>query len=423
MTQNLSKDVKKHVAAIRISNEVGLVPRKMWNVLLLNAYDTLLTRQEHSIALNVLSEAIGYNSRNYVRLREALEKLSTTGVTWDVGGQLVEAGQWSKNFAVSSLLSWGKVEDGVLYYGFSPILSEVLYNPEIYQRINIAQQRLFKTSYGLALWENCIRYTNTGSTGMHPLEEWRQLLGATAKTYDEYRRFSQKVLTPAIREVNKVSNIEIKLKTKRTNRRVSHLGFQITLNGENILASSEGLSQISSSPEFKALLKHGITTVQAKLWIQEHGYEYIQAKLALLDDKLSNGSINTNPAGFLAAAIRDNYQSEQNVQAAAEKAARDKRLTAEQQRKLKAATEDLGREFDRQAKADYLDNLDAASRQQLLDEIMQAKQSDLFVVEELKRLGLHSPFVGLEILQRIPNYKRRRNKFIKDGLQAQGFSV
>lgn len=421
MDNALSKDVKKHIAAIRISNDIGLMPRKMWNVLLLNAYDQLLTTQEHSINISVLTDAIGYNSRNYARLRTSLEKLSATGVTWDIGGKATQAGFWNKNFAVSSLLSWGKVEDGVLSYGFSPILAELLYNPEIYQRINIAQQRLFKTSYGLALWENCVRYTNTGSTGMMPLDEWRQLLGATAKTYEEYRRFSQKVLQPAIKEVNKVSNIEITLKTKRTKRRVTHISFQIVSKDQTALPCTETLDKITNSPEFRDLVAYGITDVQAKLWIQEHGCEYVREKLALLEVKLTKGSV-TNRGGFLASAIRDDYKSELTIQQAEERASRKRVAERERQKKIESVAERLGREFDKTVKQEFLDALSEADHQRLIDELLETKKDDLFVSAEIQRQGLDSPFIGVEILSRIPNFKRRRNKYIKTGLAEQGLA-
>lgn len=416
----LAKEVKKHVAAIRISNDIGLMARKMWNILLLNAYDSLLTQQQHSLALGVLSDAMGTNSRNYTRLRESLEKLVTTGVTWDVGGTAIAAGQWSKNFSVSSLLAWGKVEDGILYYGFSPILAELLYNPEIYQRINIAQQRLFGTSYGLALWENCVRYSNTGSTGLLSVEDWRKLLGATAKTYDEYRRFSQKVLAPAIKEVNDVSNIELKLKVKRTDRKVTHLGFQVVRKEASPLPAPELPGGISDSEEFRQLVKYGIADVQAKLWIQEYGYDYVREKIALLEEKLSNKSINSSSSGFLVAAIRNDFKSEKLIQQASEEAARKKRQAEERERKARKLREELAREFAQQARKDFLSGLSEAGRQQLLQEIMTAKQDDLFIREELLRLGLESPFVGIEVLKRIPDYKRRCDKFVRNGLKEQG---
>lgn len=416
----LAKEVKKHVAAIRISNDIGLMARKMWNILLLNAYDSLLTQQQHSLALGVLSDAMGTNSRNYTRLRESLEKLVTTGVTWDVGGTAIAAGQWSKNFSVSSLLAWGKVEDGILYYGFSPILAELLYNPEIYQRINIAQQRLFGTSYGLALWENCVRYSNTGSTGLLDVEDWRKLLGATAKTYDEYRRFSQKVLVPAIKEVNDVSNIELKLKVKRTDRKVTHLGFQVVRKEASPLPAPELPGGISDSAEFRQLVKYGIADVQAKLWIQEYGYDYVREKIALLEEKLSNKSINSSSSGFLVAAIRNDFKSEKLIQQASEEAARKKRQAEERERKARKLREELARGFAQQARKDFLSGLSEAGRQQLLQEIMTAKQDDLFIREELLRLGLESPFVGIEVLKRVPDYKRRCDKFVRNGLKEQG---
>ncbi|MDQ5768644.1 replication initiation protein [Thiothrix subterranea] len=416
----LAKDVKKHVAAIRISNDIGLMARKMWNILLLNAYDALLTRQQHVINLSVLSEAMGSNSRNYVRLRESLEKLATTAVTWDVGGAASSAGQWNKNFSVSSLLAWGKVDDGVLYYGFSPILAELLYNPEIYQRINIAQQRLFKTSYGLALWENCMRYCNTGSTGMLAVEDWRKLLGATAKTYDEYRRFSQKVLMPAIREVNAVSNIELQLKIKRTDRRVTQLGFLVTRKEASPVPTPEAPGAIADSGEFRQLVQHGITDVQAKFWIQEHGYDYVREKLALLEEKLLNRSITSSVSGFLAAAIRNDFKSEKLIQKVSEDAARKKQQVEEKERKIKKLREELARNFAQQAKKDFLLGLSEQAHQQLLQEIMAEKQDDLFIREELLRLGLDSPFVGLEVIRRIPDYKRRCDKFVKNALKEQG---
>lgn len=416
----LAKEVKKHVAAIRISNDIGLMARKMWNILLLNAYDSLLTQQQHTIALGVLSDAMGTNSRNYTRLRESLEKLVTTGVTWDVGGAAIAAGQWNKNFSVSSLLAWGKVEDGTLYYGFSPILAELLYNPEIYQRINIAQQRLFGTSYGLALWENCVRYSNTGSTGLLAVDDWRKLLGATAKTYDEYRRFSQKVLVPAIKEVNDVSNIELKLKVKRTERKVTHLGFQVVRKEVSPLPSPELPGGISDSEEFRQLVKYGIADVQAKLWIQEYGYDYVREKIALLEEKLLNKSINSSSSGFLVAAVRNDFKSEKLIQQASEEAARKKRQVEEKERKAKKLREELAREFAQQAKKDFLSGLSEEGRQQLLQEIMEEKRGDLFIREELLRLGLESPFVGIEVLKRVPDYKRRCDKFVRNGLKEQG---
>ena len=50
LTGALRRDsVKKNVAAIHVSGKLSLLQRKLSNVLLLNAYDTLTTRDRHRI--------------------------------------------------------------------------------------------------------------------------------------------------------------------------------------------------------------------------------------------------------------------------------------------------------------------------------------------------------------------------------------
>ena len=46
--------LKKHVAAIHIGSDLTLVERKMANVLLLNAYEELLTTRTHSIPIPLM---------------------------------------------------------------------------------------------------------------------------------------------------------------------------------------------------------------------------------------------------------------------------------------------------------------------------------------------------------------------------------
>ena len=49
--------VKKHVAAIHVSGKLTLLQRKLSNVLLLNAYDTLTSQGKHSIDARIGSRS------------------------------------------------------------------------------------------------------------------------------------------------------------------------------------------------------------------------------------------------------------------------------------------------------------------------------------------------------------------------------
>lgn len=43
------QELKKHVAAVHIRNRLSLLERKVANILLLNAYEDLLTQEVHTI--------------------------------------------------------------------------------------------------------------------------------------------------------------------------------------------------------------------------------------------------------------------------------------------------------------------------------------------------------------------------------------
>ncbi len=78
------EDVKKHVPAIHVSGKLSLLQRKLSNVLLLNAYDPLVTQSRHRINARTLCLMIGYNSNDMEALKTALRGLAETVVGWDM---------------------------------------------------------------------------------------------------------------------------------------------------------------------------------------------------------------------------------------------------------------------------------------------------------------------------------------------------
>ena len=76
--------VKKNVAAIHVSGKLTLLQRKLSNVLLLNAYDTLITNSRHQIDARTLCLMIGYNSNDMDTLKQSLKGLARTVAEWDM---------------------------------------------------------------------------------------------------------------------------------------------------------------------------------------------------------------------------------------------------------------------------------------------------------------------------------------------------
>ena len=55
------KEVIKHSAAIQISSHITLLQRRMWNVLLANAYDELSTEEKHHIRIAELIRVLEFD--------------------------------------------------------------------------------------------------------------------------------------------------------------------------------------------------------------------------------------------------------------------------------------------------------------------------------------------------------------------------
>jgi plasmid replication initiation protein len=362
------RELKKHIAAIRVSNNVGLLPRKSWNVLLLNAYDSLLKDKVHQIPVKVLSEVVGYNSESYDSLDNALKKLQSTLVEWDIGGGCEVKGKWIKNLKRTQMLGGVFIEDGIIHYDFHPLLAKELYNPAIFQRINLTQQREFSSSASLALWENCIRFIGVGTTGLSDIDEWRELLGATnKKAYSAFFRFNGKVITPAIKEINQKSNITIELITEKKGRRTIKMGFFVKEKAQKSLFSDR-LEEVKASTEYQDLLSYGIHKVQALRWIDEYGYSYIREKIELLKKNKELGSIK-NPSGFLVKSIEKDFQDSEIKEKEAQKqkqAEERAKLVAERK---KREQEENRRIAERTVKKIYLEALSSEEKANLLEKM------------------------------------------------------
>ena len=417
----MDKDLKKHVAAIRISDKVGLLPRKIWNVLLLNAYDSLLTERKQTISISLLSEIIGYNSNGYNELRASLKKLRTVDIEWDVGNGCTVKGMWCPEVAGSTMLAGSKIKDGILTYEFSSLLSELLHEPEIYQKINISQQRLFSASYSLALWENCIRFVGVGKTGLSEINEWKSLLGATSKTYDEFKYFNKFVLTTAIKEVNNVSSIEIELVTQKTGRKVTHIGFTVKQKKQIQLAIPEVINDLKASKEYEDLIDLGIQHIQAISWLQEYDNQYIRSQIDFVKEEQAKGKIKSSLSGFLVSAIRGQYKNERQLMKEKQEKEKLRRLEEENNRKQESLVSKAGLEFGRLEKEKFLSSLTEEQKENLLKEILDEVSLDSFAVSHIKKKGLDSPSASLFILNRIKDFSARKTEYVTEKLKEAGF--
>lgn len=314
------KHVKKHVGAIHINGKLTLLQRKIANVLLLNAYEELLIKEKHQIAVKTLAEVIGFDSNDHQLIKNALETLAKTIIKWNI---LDKDGV--EEWGVSSMLAHAHIKYGICNYSYSIALREKLYNPEIYARINLDIQKRFASGYALTLYENCLRYRNVGITGWITLEMWRELLGIEANQYALFKDFNKRVLKPAIQEINETSDILLSTEYKREKRKVTALKFHIQDNPQNhfpLLEAAQLAEELEADASteilWQRLLALGLSMQQAQQITTDYEESYLQANLTTLEQLFTKAPV-TDQVTFVLTALKNNLAASEQLTASAKK--------------------------------------------------------------------------------------------------------
>lgn len=325
--------LKKHVAAIHIGAKLSLLQRKLVNALLYNAYDQLLTGQEHHISASVLCEMIGFDSKNIGYLKGALKGLMETVVEFDV---LEEDGE--RSWEAMVLLPYAKIKGGTCTYRYERALAEKLYHPDVYSKINLSVLREMNSAHALVLYENCYRFEGIGHTAWWDIEVFRKLMAVdTMPSYKPFKALNRNVIQPAMKEVNKLSNIQVEMETRMKGRTVTGLRFIVKPNAQLSLVGMDSEDDITALPAYKALLAEGISKTLARAWALEHDEQYIFEKLDLASSQAASGKIRSSKAGFLKSAIEEDYHNENAAKKKAQSEAQGAREAREKlERELEA---------------------------------------------------------------------------------------
>jgi len=395
---NNKKEVIKASAAVQVQNKMTLLQRRAWNILLAHAYDELPTEEWHHIGVHDLMQVLEFHSKNEDYLKDALEALVGCKVKWNV---LDKDG--TAIWGVAALLAEAEIKAGVCTYAYGPKFRSLLYNPKMYARVCLSLQNKFDSKHALALWELCIDYLGAerdyGETPFISLEHFRELMGITEGMYPTFKRLSEKVINPAIAEINRLSDFRVTVDYQRQSRKIVALKFKIR---RVVLLPEPNKGQGRLFPELddmpvvvRDLQEAGISAHEAwEIWQQsfscvhegvrpavpadgaDQAFEYyIQEKIHLLKRKLASGRVE-NITGFLLEAIRKNFANpefahERTRETAAEALKASKKRNA-QVKRLEAQKAEIEQAREK-ALSDTYDEL-----VRTLPEVLEAALTDIF---------------------------------------------
>ena len=308
--------------AIQIQSKITHLQRRAWNVLLANAYDELPNKDIHRVSVAELAKSLGFNSHNEDYLKDTLEALVDCIVKWNVLGK-----DKKEEWGVTALLGSAVIKNGICTYSFSAHLRYKLYNPRIYTKLNLRLQNRFTHRYALILWEICFDYFDTarnqGETPFILIDTFKELMGIALDDYPTFKTLNQRVIKPAIKEINELTNFFVEIERKRTGRKITELKFIISRlkelpthepTQETIVFDIDDLHPIALK-----LIQAGVTRQEAlKITNQEWDTVDVNSPLdgyrdfeAYVEEKIEISKQATgikNIGGFIVQAIRENYQ-------------------------------------------------------------------------------------------------------------------
>jgi hypothetical protein len=311
------RELKKHAATIHCSNTLSLLQRKITNALLYHAYKELVLKEEHEITVKQLCRLIGYQGNNHSAIKEALKGLISTVIEWNV----IDDATGTENWTASSIIASVSLEGPLCYYAYSPRMKQLLHSPSMFGKIDLVIQSRFRSSYGLALYENCIRYRGLPHTKWFEMDLFKKLMGVPPGKYDVFRDFKRRVLDKAIEEVNTYSDLVVESDFIREGRKVVKVRFKLkerekkTRLGRQKKTSPLGVEQLSAQGQEDTLKETLLTsfclsTEQAEQVLVEYDREFIQEKIAVIEGSkpFLNGKVQNLPA-YLLSALKNNYQA------------------------------------------------------------------------------------------------------------------
>jgi hypothetical protein len=362
-------EVIKASAAIQIEGKITLLQRRAWNVLLARAYDELPAKERHAVRVPDLMRDLAYNSGDQEYLKDALEALVGCKLKWNI---LDKDGH--TEWGVAALLAGAKISRGICVYEYGPTLREKLYNPHMYARLSLLVQNRFESKHALTLWELCVDYLGAkrdcGETPWIDIDAFRKIMGIEDSHYYAalFKKLKQKVITPALTEINRLSDFSVTVEYQHKGRRVTALKFKMR---RVFLLPGPANTQAPLFPELddmpplvKELRDVGLSTQDAlEVWQKGFHYvdsatrpveigedaeaefaRYIREKIHLLKRRQASGKVE-NITGFLLEAIRKNFANpefsqEEKHQKAAE-ATKAKKVKDGQKRQLERQLEEL----------------------------------------------------------------------------------
>jgi len=205
------------VVMVRVDGPFTALDRKLWLLMLHNAWDELDTdKPYHEISVAELLRLFrrfgrtDLGTRGKIKLGKTEEDTEAAAL-WDSVRRLVKTTvEWADEeyHGISALVSEALMnkryrETGKIYYAFGKGLSKQILAPRAFARLRCHVVLALRSKYAVTLYEILEAYVNRRDTGLTvSIEEFRAWLKVPEDAYSDWKDLKRNVVLPAVNEIN-----------------------------------------------------------------------------------------------------------------------------------------------------------------------------------------------------------------------------
>jgi len=239
------------------------------------------------------------NNKNFYK---EIDKIATLLMTRIVKIRNIEM----KEFQIYHFVEVAKYYNGILKLKINPEMKPFYLNLDWYTKYQLKNILQFKSTYSFRFYELLKQYQNIRERTLH-IEDIRLKLDIRKDEYPKYANLKQKVINPAIKEINEKTNITINFEDIKQSRRVSSIKFYIKPKNITLIETTvDSYDDSKGLKDIKKIIEENITDLEAKKILDS-----ASGNIELVKEKYSLAK-STNKiegiVGWLIRAIQEDWQ-------------------------------------------------------------------------------------------------------------------
>lgn len=218
--RDLSSIVKpEELVDIVEMSPLTLQDRRIYNLLIGNAWNDIVKNQQHIISRQELTKHVESNNQDIAAsLRRLMAAIVVIKIRNNQNGK--------PSTRQMQLLAENDIEDrGPITYKFPDALVKIIQDTQIFARLHTKVMFELSSKYSLALYEFLQKRVNLDYVHheIMTVEEARGLLGVSPHKLKQFGHFNNKAIKPATEEVTFLTEYEVTAEPIRKGRAVTHI--------------------------------------------------------------------------------------------------------------------------------------------------------------------------------------------------------